>query len=144
MKNLTLALMTNARTFSLCSFFEPGFHRSMGSPPGSIETAGGGSGSGSGQTSLLAALAAERDAAMEREAAEAAAAERVAREFRGLFSNIPSVRGARDRCGSHSLSVEHHRSLRRTNTGTFRNTTESLKLRPMFLPVGFALHTIGK
>ena len=96
MKKLTLALMTNAITFSLCSFFEPGFYRSMGSPPGSIETAGGGSGSGSGQTSLLAALAAERDAAMEREAAEAAAAERVAREFRGLFSNIPRVRGARD------------------------------------------------
>ncbi|CAM9771530.1 unnamed protein product [Ectocarpus sp. 6 AP-2014] len=62
---------------------------SLGSPPGSIETAGGGSGSGSGQTSLLAALAAERDAALELEAAEASAAERVAREFRGFFQNIP-------------------------------------------------------
>lgn len=65
--------------------------RSLGSPPGSIETAGGGSGSGSGQTSLLAALAAERDAALELEAAEASAAERVAREFRGFFQNIPRV-----------------------------------------------------
>ncbi|CAM9355835.1 unnamed protein product [Ectocarpus fasciculatus] len=62
---------------------------SLGSPPGSIETAGDGSGSGSGQTSLVAALAAERDAALELEAAEASAAERVAREFRGFFQSIP-------------------------------------------------------
>lgn len=62
------------------------------SPPGSIETAGGGSGSASGQTSLLAALAAEREAAAELEAAEMAAAERVAREFRGFFHNMPRVR----------------------------------------------------
>ncbi|CAM9135722.1 unnamed protein product [Ectocarpus sp. 12 AP-2014] len=61
----------------------------LGSPPGSIDTAGGGSGSGAGQTSLLAALAAERDAASELEAAQASAAERVAREFRGFFQNIP-------------------------------------------------------
>lgn len=73
------------------SLSRAGFHRSLGSPPGSTETAGGGSASGSGQTSLLAALAAERDAAVEREAAEASAAERVAREFRGLFDNIPRV-----------------------------------------------------
>ncbi|CAM9478757.1 unnamed protein product [Ectocarpus sp. 4 AP-2014] len=62
---------------------------SLGSPPGSIETPGGGSGSGSGQTSLLAALAAERDDALELEAAEASAAERVAREFSGFFQSIP-------------------------------------------------------
>ncbi|CAN0055726.1 unnamed protein product [Scytosiphon promiscuus] len=62
---------------------------SLGSPPGSVETTGGGSGSGSGQTSLLEALAAEREAAAALEAAEMAAAERVAREFRGLFNSIP-------------------------------------------------------
>eukprot|EP00752_Nemacystus_decipiens_P007697 g6880.t1 len=76
---------------------------SAGSPPGSIETAGGGSGSGSGQTSLLAALAAERDAAIERDAAEASAAERVAREFRGFFSNIP--RDYRDELGFTDVLV---------------------------------------
>ena len=73
----------------------------MGSPPNSIETAGAGSGSGSGQTSLLAALAAERDAALELEAAETAAAERVAREFRGLFDNIPRV-STEERQGNHN------------------------------------------
>lgn len=73
-----------------------GLFRSIESPPGSVETAGGGS--GSGQTSLLAALAAERDAALELEAVEAAAAERVAREFRGFFANIPRVRERFKRC----------------------------------------------
>ncbi|CAM9641472.1 unnamed protein product, partial [Pylaiella littoralis] len=75
----------------------------MGSPPGSVETAGGGSGSGSGQASLMAALAAERDAAAELEAAEASAAERVAREFREFFANIP--RDYRDELGFTDVLV---------------------------------------
>lgn len=85
------------------SFFSHLRHylRSMGSPTNSVGTGGAGSGSGSGQTSLLAALAAERDAALELEAAESAAAERVAREFRGLFDNIPRVRRAQRKIGYH-------------------------------------------
>lgn len=46
----------------------------------------------SGGSSLLASLAVERDAALEFEAAEASAAERVAREFRSFFNCIPRVR----------------------------------------------------
>lgn len=47
---------------------------------------------GSGGSSLLASLAAERDAAVDFEAAGASAAERVAREFRSFFNCIPRVR----------------------------------------------------
>lgn len=47
---------------------------------------------GSGSSSLLAALAAERDAAADFEAAEESAAERVAGEVRSFFNNIPRVR----------------------------------------------------
>ena len=47
---------------------------------------------GSGSSSLLAALAAERDAAADFEAAEESAAERVAAEVRSFFNNIPRVR----------------------------------------------------
>lgn len=109
-------MMTHPKApFVFC--FRAVFRRSVGSPSGSIETAGGGS--GSGQTSLLAALAAERDAAMEREAAEASAAERVAREFRGLFENIPMVRIEREYFYSgvfHSLSIGHRGTPPPTNT----------------------------
>eukprot|EP00903_Cladosiphon_okamuranus_P017392 g16020.t2 len=94
---------------------------SLVSPPSSIETAGGGSGSGSGQTSLLAALAAERDAAMEREATEASAAERVAREFRGLFDNIP--RDYRDEFGFKDVLVTVVRVRYRGGPGTGGGTT---------------------
>lgn len=61
--------------------------RSLSPPPSSRKGS-----VGSGSSSLMAALAAERDAALEFEAAEALAAERVAREFRGFLNNIPRVR----------------------------------------------------
>lgn len=51
-----------------------------------------GSGPRSRSSSIFSALAVERDAVKDFREADAAAAERLAREFRGVFNNIPRVK----------------------------------------------------